>query len=224
MKIISLFFSKLGSFLILLSRKIHLSPQSREKNAFKKNIVDTVNTNYDLNESSLVFDIGGYQGQWASDIYSRYNCHVYIFEPVPEFAENIKSRFLNNKKMMVHNFGLSGKTQTSLIHLNDDASSTIQTKSDKKSEIQLMDIIDFVKENNIKKVNLMKINIEGGEYELLERLLKTDYIKNIDNLLVQFHNYFPKAKERMGEIQNKLKKTHKPEYQFEFIWELWKLK
>src|SRR6478609_5702767 len=49
-----------------------------------------------LNDKSIVFDLGGYEGQWTSDIYSRYNCHVYVFEPVREFYEIIKNRFKNN--------------------------------------------------------------------------------------------------------------------------------
>ncbi|MGY3211139.1 hypothetical protein [Mucilaginibacter sp. HD30] len=29
---------------------------------------------FDLTSESLVIDLGGYLGQWASDIYTRYNC------------------------------------------------------------------------------------------------------------------------------------------------------
>ena len=30
----------------------------------------------DLDESSLVFDVGGFEGQWASDIFGRFACRV----------------------------------------------------------------------------------------------------------------------------------------------------
>jgi hypothetical protein len=44
----------------------------------------------------MVFDVGGYEGQWSSDIFSKYVCHIHIFEPVPEYAEQIASRMLND--------------------------------------------------------------------------------------------------------------------------------
>ena len=49
--------------------------------------------NYDLNENSLVFDVGGYKGQGASDIFSMYLPTIYIFEPRAEYAQAMEKRF-----------------------------------------------------------------------------------------------------------------------------------
>jgi len=57
--------------------------------------------NYDLDENSMVFDLGGYEGQWASDIFSMYCCSIHVFEPVEEFADKIIKRFSKNKKIIV---------------------------------------------------------------------------------------------------------------------------
>src|SRR5258708_7901812 len=76
-------------------------PQSkRVKPWFKNNGDETLRLNYpELNEGSIVFDLGGYKGQWASDIYARYNCAVYIFEPYSIYANNIRDRFAKNNKI-----------------------------------------------------------------------------------------------------------------------------
>ena len=42
---------------------------------------------YDLDDESVVLDVGGYQGQWASDLFSRYRCRIYVFEPVSVSCE-----------------------------------------------------------------------------------------------------------------------------------------
>src|SRR5438477_4586077 len=34
----------------------------------------TLRLSYDLSENDVVFDVGGYEGQWASDIYAMYGC------------------------------------------------------------------------------------------------------------------------------------------------------
>jgi len=113
--------------------------------------------NYDLNNDSIVFDLGGYEGQWASNIFSMYYCYVHIFEPVKKIASKA---------------------------------------------------IDFIKEYKIGRIDLMKINIEGGEYDLLEHLLDSAFISNIYNIQVQFHDFVPNAESRMNKIQESLSKTH----------------
>jgi hypothetical protein len=37
--------------------------------------------NYELDANSVVFDLGGYEGEWARDIYCLYGSFIYIFEP-----------------------------------------------------------------------------------------------------------------------------------------------
>jgi len=70
----------------------------------------------------------------------------------------------------------------------------------------------------------MKINIEGSEYDLLEHLLETNYVKIIKNIQVQFHDFVPNAEKRMKRIQEKLQKTHYLTYQYPFVWENWRIK
>jgi hypothetical protein len=106
-----------------------------------------------------------------------------------------------------------------------DNSSSVYIKSDDSETIQLKSIVNFIKTNAIEKVDLIKINIEGGEYDVLESLIETNNIQLFENIQVQFHDFImPNAKERMNAIQEKLSKTHELTYQFEFVWENWKLK
>lgn len=177
---------------------------------------------YNLDESSIVFDIGGYKGQWASDIYARYNCKVYIFEPVFEYASNIKNRFIKNRNIFVFHFGLAEQTTESNISKCLDKSSIFLNDNSPKERISLKKISDFLSENSISHIDLMKINIEGGEYGLLEHLIDTGYIQIIDNIQVQFHNNIPNAIFRLEKIQKELSRTHYITYQYPFIWENWR--
>ena len=38
----------------------------------KKDDAEKLRLDYNLNENSVVFDLGGYEVQWASDIFSKY--------------------------------------------------------------------------------------------------------------------------------------------------------
>ncbi len=178
--------------------------------------------NYDLNKDSIVFDIGGYEGQWTSDIFSKYSCRIYIFEPVLEFIDNIKKRFEKNKKILTFKFGLGNKSKMAKISLSKDSSSLYGTGTIHQN-VKIVRAVDFLKEKDITKIDLMKINIEGGEYDLLEDFIQSGEIKKIGNIQVQFHNFIPGAKTRMKKIQKDLRKTHVLTYQYPFIWENWQI-
>ncbi len=175
---------------------------------------------FPLDSSSLVVDVGGYEGQWTSDIFSRYRCKILVFEPVKEFAEEIKDRFKTNDQIVVYSFGLAGKTQECNLSIAGDASST-NTKGSDVVKAELVDVCEFIQRSQIKKIDLIKINIEGGEYELLERLIGENLLPIFRRILVQFHSIDSGSEERMKNIQLGLGRTHKLKWQFKFVWELW---
>ena len=222
---ISKILNKLGWQLVKASKLFYVS--SQEKRCipwFSDNGDKTLRLDYPLNENSVVFDLGGYEGQWASDIFSKYCCFIHVFEPVEKFANQIQHRFAKNKKIFVHQFGLSDANKKLEIFIDGDSSSSFKTKDNNGQYIELIRAMDFVKKHEISIVHLMKINIEGGEYDLLEHLLESGFISNITNIQVQFHDFVPNAEKRMNKIQHELSKTHFLTYQYPFVWENWQKK
>jgi FkbM family methyltransferase len=191
---------------------------------FKANGDKTLRLDYDeLSIDSLVFDLGGYEGQWSSDIYSKYNCAIFVFEPYPLYAENIRKRFAKNHKIRLFDMGLSAKSEELDLTISDDSSSTHKS-GDRSVKIKVQQALEFFTTQAIDCVDLMKINIEGGEYDLLDHLLASNLILKVKNIQIQFHDFVPDAFERMKNIQKGLSKTHELTYQYEFVWENWRLK
>lgn len=186
------------------------------------NVKHNLMLNYDLNEDSIVFDVGGYKGQGASDIFSMYSPTIYIFEPRAEYALAIEKRFKKNNKIKVFDFGLSNKKSDDYIYFNDDGS-TLFLKNNRKEKVRLESISDFIKNGNIKKIDLLKLNIEGGEYDVLDDLINSGSLSMITDIQIQFHNFFPDAKKKMLDIRERLRKTHHLTYQYEFVMENWKI-
>lgn len=219
---ISKVLNKLGYQLIRASRLFYVSSQEKRCIPWFLDKGDkTLRLDYPLNENSVVFDLGGYEGQWASDIFSKYCCFIHVFEPVEKFANQIEHRFAKNKKIFVHQFGLSDADKKLEIFIDGDRSSSFKTKDNNGQYIEIIRAMDFVRKHEISIVHLMKINIEGGEYDLLEHLLESGFISNITNIQVQFHDFVPNAEERMNKIQHELSKTHFLTYQYPFVWENW---
>lgn len=180
---------------------------------------------YDLNEQSVVFDMGGFDGNWSAEIYARYRSKIEIFEPYPPFAKAISKRFENNPDVKIHTLGLGRKSERKMLAVDSASTSIFKTEeSDNVVEIELQSAIQFLEKNNFRQIDLMKINIEGGEYELLEHLIAHGWMEKINSFQIQFHHFVPDAKSRMKAIQNELSKTHEATWQFEFLWENWQKK
>ena len=188
---------------------------------FKDNGDNTHRVNYLLNKESLVFDVGGYAGEWAEKIYSKYECKIFIFEPVSYCFNQIDNKFKNNEKIKVFNFGLSNRSYETNIHV-DNASSSLYSESEKTEKIKLIDINDFITENNIDKIDLLKINIEGAEFDLLDHMINSGSHVLVSDIQVQFHKMFEDAEIRRDSIRKNLSQTHKLTYDYKFVWENWK--
>lgn len=177
-----------------------------------------------LNENSIVFELGGYKGDWINDMYKKYNCNCYVFEPVKEFCNIIAERLSGKAKVHIYNIGLGVSTSVATISISEDASS-LYGEGTVGAKIEIKSLEEFLTENEIVEIDLMQINIEGGEYDLLEWMISSEYIKRIRNLQVQFHeNKDINTKNRMMSIQSHLEKTHRLEWAYRpYVWERWTL-
>ncbi len=208
----------------VLAHRLMLTRQSRRVRPwFRVDGDNTLRLDYPLNRDSIVFDVGGYHGDFAQKLYERQPCKIFIFEPVPQFYEHIHERFSGQPDIQVFPFGLAGKSEHTKIHLDLDRSSVFATEEEGIS-IELKSVKDFFEENSVEHVDLMKINIEGAEYDLLEHIFDCELQHHFDHLQIQFHDFVSEAESRMLKIQKRLEETHSLQWQYKFVWESWKRK
>ena len=188
---------------------------------------ESLRFNYPLGRDSIVIDAGGYIGDFAAEMAKKYDCRIDIFEPVERYVEKIKARFKSNNKIQVIHAGLGAEEKEELINISGLGSSVFDdsSKDGNKERIKIVSAIEYIRSKGYSIVDLMKINIEGGEYELLNSLLQhPDLIKRIGFFQIQFHDFIPNASVLRNEIRDELSKTHKLTWDFPFIWESWEIK
>jgi FkbM family methyltransferase len=213
---------RIGNALIGLGRAIYQSPAERRMGAWwAAGKADALVSDYDLDERSLIVELGGYKGQWTADAFAAFGCRIHVFEPVAEFAEAIRRRFARNPRIVVHQCALAAATGTAQIGLCREGSS-LYDRGSLREEIRLVRAADWFDANGIGEVDLLEMNIEGAEYDLLEHLIDTGIIRRIRYLLVQFHDCVPDAARRLAALEQRLRATHEPQYQFPFLWESWR--
>jgi FkbM family methyltransferase len=188
---------------------------------YKENGDDTLRFDYPLTSESTVFDIGGYRGNFVREIVARYDSHVYVFEPVPEFFEQLVGEFGTNPKVRICDYGLSDVDSISQMALADEGSS-IYMAGETQTMVRLRDIRTVVQELEINRIDLIKINIEGGEYKLLRRMLEIGLVSDCQDIQVQFHTFYPNSKRLRLEIRSALQGTHFITYDYPFVWENWR--
>ena len=117
---------------------------------------------YDLKEDDKVLDVGSYLGKFADAIRARYKCQVRCFEA------------LDNSALWTYDgmLELGGQFLYTSIHTKENV-----------RKYQCFDAAKIITE----ELALVKINIEGGEYELIRYMIDKDLMKFVKNLQVQFH-------------------------------------
>lgn len=188
----------------------------------KDNGDKTLRLDYPLTEESVVFDLGGYKGDFTQEIVNRFDCKVYLFEPVRAFYEICRNRFADNSKVQCFNFGLSSQSGSFFISKEDNASSIVKGGGVAAGEeVRIESFARFVDLNSVSTIDLLKVNIEGGEYDVLPQAINTGYVANIRFLQIQFHNFINGAEQKRAQIRNDLTRTHSEMWNYPFIWESW---
>jgi FkbM family methyltransferase len=177
-----------------------------------------------LTGGGVVMDVGGDTGGWAMEIHERYKPRLYIYEPNPRSVEVLRERF-KGLNAEIFPFGLGSSNQT--CQLSDDGmgssvyEASLNYDMASKFDIRIRDVREVFDESNLAEVDLIKINIEGGEYDLLPRLIETGLVSRCRIIRVQFHDWYPNAFALRRNIVNRLAETHDVEWSYPMVWESW---
>ncbi|MCR5486883.1 MAG: FkbM family methyltransferase [Lachnospiraceae bacterium] len=200
---------------------LRLSPLEKAYFWYMHDGGEEIRFDYAIRDEDVVMDLGGYMGDWTAALPNP-DCRVYLFEPMKEFAEECEKRFAGRDNIRCFAVGLDASTHEAEISREEDGSSQYHSKGENE-KAQFVDIEEFMDQHGIQEVKLIKMNIEGGEYDILEKLIADGRIRQFDHIQIQFHD-IPEihARERMKKIWAGLKKTHRLEWAYRpFIHESW---
>jgi len=146
--------------------------------------------------SPVIFDVGANKGEYTSRcICINKHARVYAFEPHPKTFEILK-RSVSDKCVVVVNKAISNsKGKMQLYDYKNNEGSVHASlckgviekvhKGDGIScDVEVVTLDEFVKENKINKIHLLKIDVEGNEMNVLKGA--KDSIKNGIVDVIQF--------------------------------------
>jgi FkbM family methyltransferase len=179
----------------------------------------------DIDSDSVVLDVGAFIGSWAQHMVDRYDPVIYAFEPNPNSFLRLQERARNNPKLQPQPYGLGDEDITVEFTLNGLGSSMCDERDSHsgtpRTKVDIAAIDRVWKDLKLDQVDLMKINIEGAEFPLLDRMIKTNLLNKVDCFMIQFHEWHPRAYIKRQIIREELSKTHRLEWDYHFVWEKW---
>src|ERR1017187_6408283 len=164
-----------------------------------------------LNDKSIVYSFGiGEDISFDEAIIEKHGCTVYAFDPTPKSINWIDNQNLS-EKLRFFKFGISDKSEFTEFYLpkNPDhvSGSIISQKNiniNEKVIVEMKTIRDILHALNHTHIDVLKMDIEGEEYNVIDNILNDDI--SVNQILIEFHDrFFEKGSLKSMEAVKKLK-------------------
>lgn len=114
----------------------------------------------------------------------RFGCEVFAFDPTPRAIQYVKSKAGQNLKYHFDEIGLWDKEDTLKFYVPKDPTHVSHSavnlqKTDEYIELRVKRLSDIMEQNKHKKIDLLKIDIEGAEYKVIDSIIADNLSVNV---------------------------------------------
>lgn len=150
-----------------------------------------------INEHSIIYSFGiGEDISFDEALIKEYKCTIFGFDPTPKSIKWIKERVqVTPSRFNFYEYGIANESGTVDFFLpknTDHVSGSFVTQNNVSArqiiKVEMKSLVDIVKLLGHKRIDVLKMDIEGAEYQVLEGILKTPV--EISQVLVEFHDRF----------------------------------
>lgn len=182
------------------TNKINNLKQNWE-NSLEKGLNDFIKSSIvlQLNKNSICIDCGANIGR-VTEIFANTGAEVFSFEPNPFAFKILSKKFENNSKVNCFQKAVLNKETKVNLYMHQynkednifwsQGSSIYKTKNDVNIndfiEVETVDLIKFIKNLN-KEIDILKLDIEGCEYDVLLSIINENLHNKIKHILVETH-------------------------------------
>jgi len=157
-----------------------------------------------LHEKPRIIDAGGYIGMATLYFKKLYpGTIIKVFEQDPFALSFLKRNIKNNniKNVSIYNIGLGKNKERASLYLDDGDGASAKIKNEKEQVgIKIEKLSDYI---SSAPIDLLKMNIEGAEYEVLQDI--ESKLGSIDQIIMEYHCFYelPQTLGKILEILNR---------------------
>lgn len=143
-----------------------------------------------ITDQDVVYDLGANYGTFS--MWARNAKQVYSFEPTPQAVLSLEDTFKDYKNIRVFSKAIGAKHNSTLpfyVFKHHSANSLIDVGGLETKEIINIDVInleEFIKENNLLPPTIIKCDIEGYELEFINSL-SDEFFDTVNQINLEFH-------------------------------------
>ena len=158
----------------------------------------------------IFFDIGSHKGTYTDLMVNNFRLEkIVMVEPQKNIYKYLKQKYNRNKKVRIYNVAISDKKKMQTLYINKHDLTSSLTQIDKNNKylnlkarlfggtindliqkkymISSYKLLDIIKNNKIRQIDLLKIDTEGHELQVLKGA--GSFLKNnIKYILIEIHN------------------------------------
>jgi len=193
----------------------------------------------------IFFDVGSHKGTYTDLMVNNFRLEkIVMIEPQKKIYKYLKQKYNRNKKIKIYNVAISDKKKMQTLYINKHDLTSSLTQIDKNNKylnlkarlfggtindliqkkymISSYKLLDIIKNNKIRQIDLLKIDTEGHELQVLKgagSFLK----KNVKYILIEIHNsdiFLNYSAKKIHNYLEKNKFVFKKSFKFPFTtWE-----
>ncbi len=148
-----------------------------------------------ISKDSIIYSFGiGEDISFDLEIIKKFGCKVYAFDPTPKSINWLKKQDLPDD-FYYYDYGIADFDGLAKFFPPDNpnhVSHTILYKDTTKEnivEVQFYKLESILNKLGHKRIDVLKMDIEGAEYKVIDDILKLDI--DINQILIEFHHFFP---------------------------------
>jgi FkbM family methyltransferase len=145
---------------------------------------------FEVEEDDIVVDIGATVGEFTYKILEKKPKHCYVVEPLPVFFDTLK-RNLEGHQVSFTNAAITGDKYC---EINWDGYN---------EKVNTLTFKEFVELNRLKKIDFLKFDCEGGEYDIFSSE-NIEYLKLVPKIVCEMHLRTGLLKEKFRYFRDKV--------------------
>jgi len=152
----------------------------------------------EFSEDDVVYDLGANVGVFTKWLLNQFNNikHIYAFEPTPNLVSYMNKTFQNNSNVTIFGKAISDRNKTTIFQtfLNSVSNTLIDFENKNHTysggiEVECINLEEFITQNNLSQPTLLKVDIEGSEYDLINSS-SDEFLSNIPKIILEFHRNY----------------------------------
>lgn len=162
-----------------------------------------------IEEGDICLDLGANLGFFSLYALEKGASKVYAVEPVESTFNYLCKNTNFTDKIKCINCAAGSETKNSIIRFAEEMSgcSTLTDMHNNTprnfidENIKVVNINELLEKHNIDKIDFLKIDVEGFEYDILKELSREFLKKNVKKIAIELHNF----KDKIDTLKYKLK-------------------